>query len=104
MSSSVNNLEKKETIQKNKEISTLDNKSSSKKKRKKNLNKRCNFLGCKKKLLISNLSCSCNKRFCSEHRIKTSHNCSTLNKEVNVDDFKQKNGLGGGEIEKLIKI
>ena len=34
MSSSVNNLEKKETIQKNKEISTLDNKSSSKKKRK----------------------------------------------------------------------
>ena len=74
------------------------------KKKKKNLKKRCNFEGCRKKLKLTDLECVCKKRFCSHHRIKTCHNCSTLKDNINVEEFKQQHGLGGGQIEKLIKI
>ena len=57
-----------------------------------------------KKLKLTDLECVCKKRFCSHHRIKTCHNCSTLKDNINVEEFKQQHGLGGGQIEKLIKI
>lgn len=106
MSSSNDNIEK--TLSENiKDENIKDEnikKVEKKPKKKKNLKKRCNFEGCRKKLKLTDLACVCEKRFCSHHRIKTCHNCSTLNDRVNIDDFKQRNGLGGGEIDKLVKI
>tara|TARA_A100001015_G_scaffold317779_1_gene435640 strand:- start:4279 stop:4560 length:282 start_codon:yes stop_codon:yes gene_type:complete len=75
-----------------------------KKKKKKNMKKRCNHPECKIKLKLSDLECTCKKRFCSKHRVKSSHNCITLLQKIDVNNFKQKNGLGGGEIDKLIKL
>ena len=38
------------------------------------LNK-CNHIECNKKLKLTDLSCRCEKRFCSKHRLPESHQC-----------------------------
>ena len=100
MSSSNDNKDKQQENIKNNNIKKDVNNT----KKKKNLKKRCNFEGCRKKLKLTDLACICKKRFCSLHRIKTCHNCSTLKDNINVEQFKLKNGLGGGQIDKLVKI
>lgn len=100
MSSSNDNKEKlQENITDNKIKKDVNTK-----KKKKNLKKRCNLEGCRKKLKLTDLECVCKKRFCSHHRIKTCHNCSTLKDNINVEEFQKQHGLGGGQIEKLNKI
>ena len=37
---------------------------------------RCSHNECKKKLLLSDIQCKCNERFCITHRMPESHNCS----------------------------
>ena len=74
-----------------------------KKKKKKNLKKRCNHLGCNKKLLISSMNCKCNKKFCNHHRIPHQHNCSFI-QNIKKDVFCEKNGLGGGNFKQIESI
>ena len=71
-----------------------------KKKKKKKKKNRCSFEGCNKKLTISTVTCKCNKRFCGIHRNQSRHNCPINDK---LDKFKlmQKNGLGGGQFNKI---
>lgn len=38
--------------------------------------KRCNFLECSKKLLLSDQYCKCGMRFCSNHRHFEAHKCT----------------------------
>jgi len=37
---------------------------------------RCSFSECKKKLLLVDTACKCEKRFCKMHRFSTDHACS----------------------------
>ena len=74
-----------------------------KKKKKKNLKKRCNHLGCNKKLLISCMKCKCDKKFCNLHRLPHQHNCTFI-QNIQKDIFCQKNGLGGGNFNKIQSI
>ena len=74
-----------------------------KKKKKKNLKKRCNHLGCNKKLLISCMICKCNKKFCNHHRLPHQHDCSFV-EQMNKDIFCEKNGLGGGGFKQIESI
>ena len=74
-----------------------------KKKKKKNLKKRCNHLGCNKKLLISCMICKCNKKFCNHHRLPHQHNCSFV-QNIQKDVFCEKNGLGGGKFKQIQSI
>jgi predicted nucleic acid binding AN1-type Zn finger protein len=38
--------------------------------------KRCECEGCNIKLLLTDMQCKCNKRFCSRHRVPEDHKCS----------------------------
>ena len=42
--------------------------------------KRCCMIGCRIKLKLTDMSCGCQKYFCSMHRLPHSHNCINLNK------------------------
>tara|TARA_B110000444_G_C18712014_1_gene534176 strand:- start:4 stop:279 length:276 start_codon:yes stop_codon:yes gene_type:complete len=74
-----------------------------KKKKKKNLKKRCNHLGCNKKLLISCMECKCNKKYCNHHRLPHQHKCSFV-QNIQKDAFCEKNGLGGGNFNQIESI
>ena len=37
--------------------------------------KRCECVGCNKKLMLSDLKCKCEKYFCQGHRFATDHIC-----------------------------
>ena len=50
---------------------------------------RCSFSDCKRKLMLTDITCKCNVRFCMTHRMPEVHNCSY--------DFKS---AGRGLIEK----
>ena len=66
--------------------------------------KRCNFIGCKKKLKLSDLECNCGFRFCSKHRLPELHLCIQNFKEKNREKYLKKVQLGGGEVIKIDKI
>jgi hypothetical protein len=36
----------------------------------------CEFSGCKKKLMLSDMACKCQKTFCGLHRHSEGHNCT----------------------------
>jgi hypothetical protein len=55
-------------------------------KKSKNLNKRCNFSACNKKLGLMSFDCKCGYKFCGIHKYNDSHNCSYDHKN---DDLKQ---------------
>uniref|UniRef100_A0A6C0JUN1 AN1-type domain-containing protein n=1 Tax=viral metagenome TaxID=1070528 RepID=A0A6C0JUN1_9ZZZZ len=40
------------------------------------MKKRCDFLDCKKVLLLSSITCKCTKTFCSTHRSSYDHSCN----------------------------
>ena len=42
---------------------------------KREMPKRCECEGCKKKLILADIKCKCNKYFCSMHRFADNHNC-----------------------------
>jgi predicted nucleic acid binding AN1-type Zn finger protein len=44
-------------------------------KKDKDLNKRCNFSECNKKLKLSNYDCKCGFKFCTVHRYSFTHDC-----------------------------
>ncbi len=52
-----------------------DNIKRTDKKKKKNLNKRCNFDECNKKFGLSPFNCKCGLKFCAMHRLSFEHNC-----------------------------
>ena len=66
--------------------------------------KRCNLIGCKKKLKLSDLECNCKFRFCSKHRLPELHFCTQNFKEKNRQKYLKRVQLGGGEVIKLDKI
>lgn len=40
------------------------------------MKKRCDYIECKKTLLLSSITCKCNKTFCSIHRSSYDHSCT----------------------------
>lgn len=38
--------------------------------------KRCSFIGCKKKLKLTDVTCKCSFTFCVHHRLPESHKCT----------------------------
>jgi uncharacterized Fe-S cluster-containing radical SAM superfamily enzyme len=40
------------------------------------MKRRCDFPECKKPLMLSSITCKCNKTFCSVHRGSYDHSCS----------------------------
>lgn len=44
--------------------------------KKKDLSKRCNFDGCRKKMGLMPFDCKCGFKFCTKHRHDFSHNCT----------------------------
>jgi predicted nucleic acid binding AN1-type Zn finger protein len=42
---------------------------------KREMPKRCECEGCKKKLILADIKCKCNKYFCSMHRFANNHKC-----------------------------
>ena len=86
----VNNLEKPE--------------KKKKKKKKKNV---CSFEGCKKKLLIHEITIkctNCNCSYCPKHRTKENHKCYNLKNDTDKKELLNTGGLGGGKFTKIIKI
>jgi predicted nucleic acid binding AN1-type Zn finger protein len=43
---------------------------------KKSSKPRCSFEGCKKKLKLTDLECTCQQRYCQLHRLPEDHKCS----------------------------
>lgn len=72
--------------------------------KKKKSSKRCYFHGCRKKLKLTDLECRCENRYCSNHRLPESHECSHSFKDFDRDAFAKQVGLGGGELSKVNKI
>ncbi len=48
--------------------------------------KRCQMDGCRKKLLLTDYQCRCQKYFCSLHRLPEKHQCTFNYKEERNDD------------------
>ena len=50
------------------------------------MNNRCSYQECNRKLLLSDLSCRCENRFCILHRLPENHKCTfdykNLGKEI----------------------
>ena len=40
------------------------------------MRKRCEYVECKKALLLTSVICKCNKSFCSNHRSSYDHSCT----------------------------
>mgnify|MGYP001181763778 CR=1 FL=1 len=66
--------------------------------------KRCNFVGCKKKLKLTDMECGCGFVFCSKHRLPEKHLCLQDLKEKGREKYCENVILGGGEIKKIEKI
>ena len=85
------------------EIKKENEKEKEKKKHKKS-KRRCNFVGCKKKLKLTDMECGCGFIFCSKHRLPEKHLCLQDLKEKGRQKYCEKVILGGGEIKKIEKI
>ena len=51
--------------------------------------KRCQMKECKKRLLLTDMVCRCNRYFCSLHRLPEQHNCDYNYKAENNDTAKK---------------
>ena len=76
---------------------------NNKKVNKKNKKKRCPFKNCKKKLQLTNMPCRCGIIYCNGHRLPEQHDCNYNYKEGR-EDILIKNGLGGGNFNKITTI
>ncbi len=76
----------------------------SKKPKKENKSKTCNFEGCRKKLKITDMGCRCNHLFCTLHRLPEQHKCEYDFRQFNKECFIKQKGLGGGKADKIEKI
>ena len=101
MDNSLNDTCKQEYAKDSINTSGVDKEKKENKEKKKKKKNRCQHQGCKKKLAAYELAikCVCGKSFCSNHRIKSKHNCSS--NIINKDDFISKCGLGGGSFKQL---
>tara|TARA_B100001057_G_scaffold499318_1_gene609499 strand:- start:2729 stop:3097 length:369 start_codon:yes stop_codon:yes gene_type:complete len=79
-------------------------KEKEKKKIHKKSKKRCNFIGCKKKLKLTDMECGCGFIFCSKHRLPEKHDCLQDLKEKSREKYCETVILGGGQIKKIEKI
>jgi len=73
-------------------------------KKKKQKRKRCSFKDCKKKLndvMIIINKCKCEKYFCNKHKNANKHFCEF---KYSKEEYLKKINLGGGVVDKLIKI
>ena len=64
--------------------------------------KRCSYIGCNKKLKLTDLECDCQNRYCITHRLPHVHKCSYLLTKQNI--HKQKIVDNKCVSEKVIKI
>jgi len=65
-------------------------------------NNRCHYNGCKKKLLLSDVSCKCKERYCLAHRLPETHTCTYDFKaegKTQLTDVLQK--VNGYKLERL---
>ena len=95
---------KKKVLEERKEVDIIEATLPEETKKHKKSKKRCNFIGCKKKLKLSDLECNCGFRFCSKHRLPELHLCIQNFKEKNREKYLKKVQLGGGEVIKIDKI
>lgn len=51
--------------------------------------KRCQMVNCRKRLMLSDMVCRCNKYFCSLHRLPEQHECNYNYKAENNDTAKR---------------
>jgi hypothetical protein len=51
------------------------------------MKKRCDFLNCKKPLLLSSITCKCMRTFCSSHRSSYDHSCNYDYKNDNTKNL-----------------
>ena len=79
-------------------------KEKEKKKIHKKSKKRCNFVGCKKKLKLTDMDCGCGFIFCYKHRLPEKHMCLQDLIEKTREKYSETVILGGGEIQKIEKI
>ena len=75
---------------------TSKDKSAIKKKKKKKGKNRCSFEGCRCKLKLTDMTCRCQKRYCSLHRLPENHYCTFNFKNETCEAFMKRVGLGGG--------
>ena len=88
-------------------VNFKENNDSIIKKKKKKKKNRCSFEGCRIKLKIHELDLKCTNckcSYCPKHRTKENHKCIMLNSQINDKKNLNKNGLGGGKFDKLVKI
>ena len=64
--------------------------------------KSCCFVGCRKRLMLTDMKCRCGSRYCSKHRISSDHNCTFnyKNHERNLLEKNNQQVIG----EKVTKI
>lgn len=61
----------------------------------------CCFLGCKKKLKLSDTPCRCELRFCKLHRLPEKHECTFDFKKRANENLSDRLGSGGGQFDQL---
>ena len=62
---------------------------------------KCCFIGCKKKLKLSDTPCRCELRFCKLHRLPENHQCTFNFKKRANDNLSDRIGEGGGKFDQL---
>ncbi len=69
---------------------------------KKIIPKRCECIGCNKKLVLSDRMCKCKKYFCMSHSFSDTHKCEYDYKSEGINNLKkQLVQVSGDKIEKL---
>jgi predicted nucleic acid binding AN1-type Zn finger protein len=51
--------------------------------------KKCECEGCKKKLILSDVQCKCKKYFCNMHRFADNHNCEFDYRSDGINNLKK---------------
>lgn len=64
--------------------------------------KKCECVGCKSKLMLTDIKCKCEKFFCSRHRYADDHKCGFDYKSDGINNLKKQLVCVSGE--KLEKI
>ena len=69
---------------------------------KKEMPKRCECVGCNKKLVLSDRMCKCKKYFCMSHSFSDTHKCEYDYKSEGINNLKkQLVQVNGDKMEKL---
>ena len=77
---------------------------SEKQKDKKTKRERCSFEGCSKKLLLTDIKCKCEKRYCQKHRLPETHHCSFNFKTEGLEQLKNELVKTESSLDKQLRI